>query len=144
MSSSEEKVPSGFWIISVLALLWNLMGVMAFASEVMMTAEQIAALPDGQRALYANRPLWSLVLFGVGVGAGVLGSVFLLMRQRGALPIFIASFVAIVIYDGYWLFGRGGYAVTPVWGLALIAAVITIAIALIFFARHGARRGWLR
>ncbi|MEL6113438.1 MAG: hypothetical protein AAFR20_11610 [Pseudomonadota bacterium] len=144
MTTLDKKVPASFWIISVLALLWNLIGVMAFVSEVMMTPEQIAALPDGQRALYTDRPIWSMVFFAVGVGTGVLGSVLLLVRRRLAVPVFIVSFLAIITYDGYWLFVRDGLAVTPMGGLVLIGAVISIALALIIFAMAATRRGWLR
>ncbi len=58
---------------------------------------------------YEATPGWLTVAFGVAVGAGVLGSIGLLLRQRWAVPCFAVSLVALLVQIG------GAYLVTPVW-----------------------------
>ena len=44
MSKSINQPTMVFWIISVVALLWNIIGVYAYLSEAYMTSEVIATL----------------------------------------------------------------------------------------------------
>lgn len=48
MTSTTQKPPVWFWIISVLALVWNAMGIMAYLGRAFATDEMIAALPEEQ------------------------------------------------------------------------------------------------
>ena len=70
MSESTNKPSVGFWIIGVIALIWNLMGVFAYITQVNMTDEVIAALPDAERALYENVPAWVTGAFAIAVFGG--------------------------------------------------------------------------
>ena len=63
------KVPTWFWVVAVLALLWELMGVAAYLSDVSMTDADLAKLPDGQRQLYAMMPSWVTAAYAIAVAA---------------------------------------------------------------------------
>ena len=52
--------PTWFKAVSVLALLWNLMGCAAYLSDVMLSTEDIAAMDATQQALYNSRPAWAV------------------------------------------------------------------------------------
>ena len=54
MAEQSTKPPKSFWILSGVALVWNLMGVMAYVVQSLMPDEAIAALPVAERALYEN------------------------------------------------------------------------------------------
>ena len=54
----SAKPPVWFWIVGVLMLLWNGVGVMAYIGEAMMPADALQALPEAQRTLILGRPAW--------------------------------------------------------------------------------------
>src|SRR3546814_12441953 len=86
MASKAMKVPASVWIVGVLALLWNLVGVAAFVMQVAMPAEALGAMPAEQRAIYEATPAWLYVFSGLATFGGVAGSIGLLLRRRWAVP----------------------------------------------------------
>ena len=91
MSETKSKSPKGFWIIGIVALLWNLMGVASYLQQAYMTDEALAALPAEQQALYENVPAWVTGAFALAVFGGLLGCILLLMKKKLAALLFIIS-----------------------------------------------------
>lgn len=144
MMTTATKPSALFWIVAVLALLWNLFGVLMFWQNLAMTPEQVAVLPDAQRQVTLARPDWTFVPFGIGTVAGVLGALGLLLRRRWAVPLLLLSLLGTAL-----LFGAI-YAVTPVWslmgarGAVFPVVLVLIGLFLWLYARRSAARGWLR
>lgn len=142
-AAALPMLPKPYWIIAVLALLWNLLGLAMFVMQVTMSPEAVAAMPAAQREVHDATPPWITIAFGVAVVAGVLGAAGLLLRRRWATAMFAASLAALVAQV------LGTYLVTPAWaaagaaGLALPALLIVIGVALLAYARHAAGRHWL-
>ena len=80
--TATNKPKTAFWIIAVIALIWNLMGVMAYLGQAYMTDETKALLPEAEKALYNNVPIWVTAAFAIAVFGGVLASIALLMRKQ--------------------------------------------------------------
>ena len=57
----QDAIPRSFWIISGVALVWNLLGVAAFVMQVTMTEDALMKLPEAERMLYENIPAWATV-----------------------------------------------------------------------------------
>ena len=133
--SPSSNSRSHRWIAGA-ALLWNLLGLMAFVMQVSMTPEQVAALPAADRAVHDAMPAWITAAFAVAVGGGVLGSIGLLLRQSWAVAAFAVSLLALVAQVA------GGYLLTPIWqatgaaGAVLPALLLVIGVALL---RHSRR-----
>ena len=139
-----SKSPLWFEVVAVLAIFWNLIGCLALASDIRLTPEDIAKLPDAQQILYNSRPSWAVASTAVAVIGGVLGSVALLVGKKWALPVRIASLIGIVIQDyGLFVLADGATLAGPV-PVVLQALVLLIAISLIFLSRKGIALGWLR
>jgi len=123
-------------LIAVAALIWNLLGLMAFVMQVSMRPEQVAALPAADRAVHDATPAWLTIAFALAVGGGVLGSIGLVLRQRWAVAAFTVSLAALVVQIA------GGYLVTPAWqasgaaGAVFPALLLAIGIALLWYARR--------
>ena len=83
----------------MLALLWNLLGVFAWASDLMLTAADVAKLPPEQQALYAARPAWAVLATGTAVLGGALGCLGLLLRKRWARALLVLSLVGVIAQD---------------------------------------------
>jgi len=140
----ENRVPAWFWIVSGLALLWEAMGCYAYMTQVTMGAEQLAALPEGQRQLWESTPAWVTGAYAIAVWGGLLGAIALLMRRTLARPLFVISLIAVLVQFG-WSFLIGGAAErlgSSAYPLPI--AIIVIAVLLVWFSGVAAKRGWLR
>ncbi len=134
-----------FWIIASLALFWNLMGLLAFASQVFMTSEMLAELPPDQARLISDTPQWLTGIFAVATITGFLGSIFLILRRKIAITLFFISLIGVFIQMGYSFFATDAVAVYGwVQGVVLPIFVIVIAIYLYFFSRTSAKKGYFR
>lgn len=135
--------PRSFWIIAVLALLWNLIGIAMFYMQIAMTPEQLVAMPAEQRAVYDATPSWLNAAFAVAVFGGALGALGLLLGKRWAVPMFLLSLLGLLVQM------LGAYAVTPAWsaygaaGLAMPILLVAIAVFLWLYSRKAAARGWI-
>ncbi|WP_043805041.1 hypothetical protein [Arenimonas malthae] len=140
----QSKVPVWFTVLAVLALLWNLVGCLAVAADLVVVATgAVGQLPADQQALYAARPAWAVVGSVVAVLAGLAGSLGLLMRRRWAMPLLLASLAGLVLQDlGFVLMARS--VELPAMALGMQALVAAIAVGLVLLARLAGRRGWLR
>lgn len=144
MNALAVKRPTWFWIVAVLALLWNLFGVVMAWMQYSMTPDQLAQLPEAQRTLHEAMPGWLWAVDGVAVVAGTLGSLLLLMGKRLALPVFWVSLFAVVILFGYCLFpGRMLEVLGAAQALPMPILVTVIALLLVWFARKSIARGWI-
>ena len=141
--SNLTKPPFTFWIIAAIALLWNLMGVAAFYSDMTITAESLAAMTPEMQEYYQTNPLWNKLAYGIAVIAGSLGGIALLLRKVWAVPLFVLSLVAVLINNVYtYLFSGVGSSATGSQ-VALSAMVTLIAVFLWYYAKKAASRYWI-
>lgn len=136
-----EKPPKWYLPISVLALLWNLIGCAAYLSDVMLTPEDIAAMDATQQALYNSRPLWAVAATAIAVWCGSTGSIGLIARKRWAALLLELSLAGVIVQDvGLFLLSDvdAGTAV-----LAMQGVVLLIAIGLVVLSRKAIARRWI-
>nr|WP_295376464.1 hypothetical protein [Pseudoxanthomonas sp.] len=133
----------GFWLVAIIALVWNLLGVAMFWMQVNMGAEALARMTEAQRQVYEATPAWLNVAFAIAVFGGVLGALGMLMGKRWAVTMFFVSLLALLVQM------IGAYLVTPAWDAygpaGLVMPVVLILIALLFwrYAQKCVVRGWL-
>lgn len=137
------RTPLWFKVLSVLALLWNLMGVLAFASDASMSADDITKLSADQQAMYAARPVWALIATGVATIGGTIGCLGLLLGKRWAMFALVASLLGVVVQDVAFSLLPGGVMSIGTASLILQAVVLLIAIALVMLARKAISKAWL-
>jgi hypothetical protein len=96
------KPPVSFWIVSAVALVWNLIGLFMYYSGVSATPEQLQAVysPDQFAAIEAT-PVWVTSAFAIATTVGVIASVVLLLRKALAFLLFVVSFAALLVQDLY-------------------------------------------
>jgi len=131
----KTKAPIWFWVIAVIALLWNLMGLMAFVIDTTMSAEAIAELPADHQALINSTPIWVKIAYGLAVVCGTLGSIGLLMRKRWAFPVFVVSLLGVIAQQTHIFFLSDTLKVLGNSILALPILVLTGAILLVIFSK---------
>lgn len=143
---SEESIggiPRSFLIISIVALLWNLMGVVFYLMQVTMSGDMMAGMPEAERALYESMPSWATGAFAIAVFGGVAASVGLLMKKAWCVPVFVVSLVAIIVQFGYWLFVTDSIAVIGNEVFLMPVMITAIAVFLLWYSRDARGRGWL-
>lgn len=143
MTTEPVKPTTSFWIISVLLLLWNLSGAMAYISQVTMTVEDLQAMPENQRALFEAIPAWVTSAFAIAVWGGSLGCIVLLLRKKLATPILMVSFAAILVQFFYTFALADTLQVMGAGSLGLPIAIIAIGAYGVWFSRQSAAKGLL-
>jgi hypothetical protein len=149
--STQTSVPLWFWGVAVVALLWNLLGMMMFFMDPGVNSSMMDPVlnlfPEENREaigkLYEARPIWALGGFAIAVFGGVLGCIALLLRKKVATVIFVVSTLGVVVQN-VWFFamtdGPELMNATP----AMPATIALIGVALILFSARMTSRGVLR
>ncbi len=144
MTTTGNKPKTWFWIVSAVALVWNLMGVMAYISQVTMSPEALQALPENQRALYESVPSWATMAFAIAVWGGIIGCVLLLLRRKQATPVLILSLAGIVVQMYHSFFISNSFEVFGPGGLVMPIMIVVIGIWLIWLSRKATANGWMK
>jgi hypothetical protein len=136
-------LPRSFWIISIAALVWNLLGVASYLMTVTISPAALDAMPEAERALYQNIPIWVTSSYAIAVFGGTLASILLLMRKSWATTAFVVSLLAILLQMGHAFFMTTMLAVRGAAGAALPLCVIAVAIYLVWYSSAAKKKGWL-
>lgn len=139
------KKPSiWFWVIAVLALLWNLMGVAAYLGQSFMSDAQIAeAYGAEQAAAIAAQPSWYTAVFALAVFGGAIGCFGLILRKTWAVWPLWLSLICVILQNIYFAL-NGIFADIHGGQWAMTVLIPIVAIFLVWFARRKTAAGILR
>ena len=145
MSDELNAAPTTtFWVVGGAALIWNLLGLFLYYMQVTATPESLAAVyNDAEIAFVTATPAWATSAYAIAVVAGVIGSLFLLLRRSWAVPMFMASLAGIVVQNGHAFLLAGGLDVWGMQAIVLPTIVTAIAVALIWYSRRAKYRKWI-
>lgn len=136
-NSTSYKPPIWFWIVSVIALIWNGMGVNAYLQQAYDTEGYRAMYTQEQLEIAANMPAWVTAAFAIAVFAGALAAIGLLLRKSWSVKLWYVSLLAVIVQMGYILIN--GYASSMV----MTIMIIVFALFFVWFARKSEANGWL-
>jgi len=138
-----RKPSNLFWVISSIALVWNLMGVFNYLDQAFMTDKVLETLPKEQQILYQDVPAWVTAAFAIAVFSGTLGSLLLLLKKKIATTFFIISFFGIVGQMSYGLIiDQNSDSYGPM-GIAMPIIIIAFGGYLIWYSRKANEHRWL-
>lgn len=143
MTSSSNKPTTAFWIIGIVALLWNLMGVSAYLQQAYMTAEELAALTAEQNALFENTPAWVTAAFALAVFGGTLGCILLILRKKLSSFLFVISFFSLLGQIIYIVFMSNTLDVYGFEGVIMPLLALPVSAFLIWYSKKMDRQGLL-
>ena len=138
----NSKAPKWFMIVAGVLLVWNLLGVVAYIMQVMMTPEALAALPSEQRQLYESTPAWATAAFAVAVNFGALGCVLLLLRKSLAGLFLQLSLAGVLVQMFHSFFMSKSFEVFGPGGMVMPIMVMLIAIYLVILAAKAKNNRW--
>jgi hypothetical protein len=123
-----------YWVVSAILLVWNAFGCFACFSQMTMSGEKLARLPEEQRTAWMAMPATAKAAYVVAVGAGLLGAIALLCRCLAAGPLFFASLVGVIVQFGWFFVVYRGASKLGLSSLAFPAVIALVAVAQIGFA----------
>ncbi len=138
MTDSNSKPPIWFWIVSVVALIWNGLGIMAYLARAFATDEMIAALPEEQQAEFLTEyPAWYTASFAIAVFAGTFGCIALLIRKKWAYGLLALSAIGAIVQHVYLFMN------VDIASYVMPVMVIAVCLFLIWFSKTATAKGWL-
>ncbi len=136
MTNSSIKPPVWFWIISVLGLVWNGMGIDQYLGQAYNTDRWQSLMTPEQIELAQNLPSWYTACFALAVFGGALGCVALLLRKKWAYLLFFLSLITVLAQMSYIMFVlKMANAMTPI--------IIIVALFLLYFSKKSIAKGWI-
>jgi uncharacterized membrane protein (DUF106 family) len=141
MTNSSTKPPVWFWIISIIALVWHLMGVNAYLQQAYRTDAFTSMLNADQLSAINDMPAWVTGAFAVAVFAGALGCIALLLRKKWARTIFSLSLLGVVIQMIHHLL-ISNY--NELFGPPIMPSLaIIVLLFLIWYSKRANAKGWI-
>ena len=128
-----------FWVVAVLALIWNVMGVMNFI--VQMNPDMLAAYRESERAIVEGRPAWATGAFAIAVFGGALGALLLILRKSAASYLFMASLFGVILTMIHTLGVGIEFGLGEILGIILMP--LAVAAFLIGYSKHAESKGWI-
>jgi len=150
MDNVTARTPIHLWIIGGLATFWNAFGCFDYFMTRTRGAAYIESMMptiDGAAMMaYIDAfPIWVSFFWGLGVWAGLAGSILLLLRHRLAVPVLLASLVGAVVGTVYQIANPAGIAEISMGANAVMPyIIIAVAIGLYLYARAMRTKGVLK
>ena len=143
MSTSKNKPNISFWIISTLALIWNLVGANQYLQQAYNTDSFRGMYTEEEFALIQATPSWAIAAFAFAVFGGTAGCVFLLLRKRLAKIFFIISLIGITVQMIYNMFIVNAMEIYGPGAIIMPIMVIAIGFFLLWYSKKTIAKGWL-
>ena len=136
--------PWHLWLVGILGGLWSLIGVMSFMLTQLNVEAVMSRFPPQQREYFESWPLWAVAFWAISVFGGVIGCLLLLLKNRLALHVLLASMLGAIVSNLGGLFLLGGMDVMrETGGLGFTVFPIIFAAFLAYYARAMSRKGVL-
>jgi hypothetical protein len=136
--------PWHLWVIGIIGGLWSAIGVLSFVLTQMNVEAVMSRFPPQQREYFASFPWWADAFWAIGVLGGVIGCLLLLLKNRLAFPVLLASVAGTIVSNLGGLFLLGGMEVmveTSALGSTVFPVIVAAFLA--YYARAMSKKGVL-
>jgi hypothetical protein len=141
----STRAPVHFWIVAVLAAVWNAFGCFDYLMTQTRNADYLAHFTDSQRAYFESFPMWMEACWAFGVWGGMAGALLLLLRSRYAVAAFAVSLAGLAISTFYqYVLSTPPPEMMAGGMIAMNIVIWAVAIGLLLYAMRMRRNGVLR
>ena len=137
MTETTNKPPIWFWIVSVIALFWNGMGIDGYLGQAYNTERYKSSFTAEELEIAASAPSWITAAFAIAVFTAFIGAIGLLLRKKWATKFWVISLIAVIIQIGY------AFINNQVISMSLSIMILVFAFIFLWFSRLSASKGWL-
>lgn len=146
--SDQTKPNIVYWIIGVVATLWNGFGIFNSYLEYGFktkpeTRVNLGELAEVYGPYYDASPMWLYYLFFIAVITGTIGSIGLLLRKKWATPVLLLSLIAVIIQMGYTIFFSNWIEMMGSEGYLFPAGITLFSAFLYWYAKKSDKDGIL-
>jgi hypothetical protein len=139
------RTPWHLWLVGGISLLWNLGGAMDFFMTQTRNAAYMKNFTPAQLDFFYGFPFWVVAAWGIATWGGALGSLLLLLRKGVAVPVFLLSFLGIVLTTvRNFVLANGLKVIGGLGPLAFSVIIFVVGYLLFAYARAMRGRGVLR
>jgi hypothetical protein len=131
-------------VLGACAVVWYLYGLVILVFSVQMSVETANSIYSAEQLRYVlATPIWANIFQAIALGAGLIGSVYILLRKATAYRWYMLSLIAVLamMFDAT---SRSGFDImdTTHFGVSIIGMIIGI---FLFWASYNAKnKGELR
>ena len=139
----ETKTPGRpwhLWLVGIIGGLWSSIGVISFMLTQMNVEAVMSRFPPEQREYFESFPLWADAFWAIGVFGGVIGCLLLLLKNRLAFRVLLASAIGAIVSNLGGLFLLGGMRVMGETGGLGFAAIPILFGAFMAYYAHAMRK----
>ncbi|AUP77311.1 hypothetical protein [Flavivirga eckloniae] len=135
--TSTNKPPIWFWIVSVIALIWNGLGVDGYLGQAYNTERYRNAFTAEELEIAASAPAWVTAMFAIAVFAGAIAAIGLLLRKKWATTFWAISLIAVIIQMSF------AFISNQVINLWMAIMIVIFAFIFLWFSRKSQAKGWI-
>jgi hypothetical protein len=144
-TKSTGKTPWHLWAVGILSVLWNAMGAFDYLMTQTQNEGYMSNFTPEQLEFFYGFPAWVVAFWAIAVWGGVLGAVLLLFRKKLAVPVFLVSFLSMVVTTIHNFGLSNGFEVMgDPFAMIFSAMIFVFALLLYVYARAMRNRGVLR
>jgi len=96
-STEQTATPWHLWTVGIIGLLWSSVGALDFVMTQTKNEAYMSAFTPEQLDFFYGIPMWAIITWGIAVWGGTIGSIFLLIRKRLAVNLFLFSLIAMIV-----------------------------------------------
>ena len=140
---SGAKTPKHLWIVGILAMLWNLMGVFDYLATQFRFESYMSAFTQEQLDYFYGFPAWAVSGWAVAVWIGLAGTVGLLLRRRWSVVAYWISLAGLALSSIYTLVMTNGLEIMGSPATFMTVLIWVIAVFLVWYSSQQAKKGIL-
>lgn len=141
--ANGPKTPVHLWIVGVLALLWNAMGVFDYLATQLKLESYMSSFSQEQLDYFYGIPSWAIAGWAIAVWIGLAGTVGLLLRKKWAAMAFIISLAGLALSSIHTLILSNGLEIMGTAGTIMTVIIWVISIFLVWYSRKQVAAGVL-
>jgi hypothetical protein len=143
-AEGPRRTPVHLWIVGVLSLLWNFMGVFDYLATQLGAEFYLSQFTPEQMAYFEGFPSWMVAAWAFGVWGAFAGSIGLLLRKAWAFWAFALSILGLVFSSLYSFVLSNGIEIMGSGGAIFTVLIWIVAILLLLYAQAQKKSGVLR
>jgi hypothetical protein len=142
-SMEPRGVPWHLWLVGIIGLLWNSVGVYDFLMTQTRNESYVGELMPAQLEALYGFPAWLVAAWGLAVLGGALGALLLLLRRKLAVPVLMVSLVSMTVTAAHNFLAPDGLYATGGTAPSFVLLIFVAALGLWYYSRSMTRRGVL-
>ncbi|MGJ8745724.1 hypothetical protein [Polaribacter sp.] len=143
MTKNINKPSKAFWIIAVIALIWNSMGVDGYLNQAYQTDRFKLMYTEAQLEVIFNLPSWVTAAFAIAVFSSVFACILLLFRKKLAKTFFLIGLIAVLVQTTYNVFMNPGKEMYGSMEYSMLVMIPLFSIFLFWYSKKCADDGIL-